>query len=164
MYDAKLRERFWSKVDILENTFACWLWTAARRPLGYGAFNVGHINGKKRTLIASRVAYELATGEAIPPGLHVLHACDNPPCVNPGHLFLGTDADNIHDCMAKGRFRPQPHYGNDNAAAKTTPAAVREMRSLYASGVKVRELVRLYGLSQPTINRIIARRNWKHVA
>jgi hypothetical protein len=79
----------------------CWIWLGARSPLGYGRFR-----RDGRAQIASRVAYELAHGP-IPDGRLVCHRCDNPPCVNPGHLFLGTDADNVRDMRRKGRA-PRP--------------------------------------------------------
>lgn len=94
--------RFLAKVGI-GSLDECWEWTAARHPSGYGTF---YFNGKWSR--AHRTAWELANGP-IPEGLLVLHRCDNPPCVNPRHLWLGTDADNTRDMIAKGR-------GNDPAS------------------------------------------------
>lgn len=87
-----LSERFWPKV---EKTDGCWLWTANTRPNGYGLFgSVG----------AHRVAYELCVGP-IPSGMYVCHRCDNPACVRPDHLFVGTQLDNMRDMVTKGRGR-----------------------------------------------------------
>ena len=85
-------ERFWSKVDIKDDD-SCWMWTAAKLVnFGYGAFGVrGSVVER-----AHRMSYYLVKGD-IPKGLHVLHKCDNPPCCNPSHLFLGTDQDNVDD-------------------------------------------------------------------
>lgn len=92
-------ETFWSKVD---TTGECWLWLAARiPPYGYGNFG-GTQDGVRWVKLAHRHAYELAHGP-IPEGMWVLHRCDNPPCVRPDHLFLGTHADNMRDMVAKGR-------------------------------------------------------------
>jgi hypothetical protein len=90
-------DRFWPKV---EKTDGCWLWTGATDRRGYGKI----FDGAGKLLIASRVAHELCIGP-IPDGLCVLHKCDNPPCVNPDHLFLGTFGDNTQDMLAKGRNR-----------------------------------------------------------
>ena len=87
-------ERFWGKVHI---TNGCWEWAKARDHGGYGRFYTGTVN-----VGAHRMAWVLAVGP-IPNGLCVLHRCDNPPCVNPDHLFLGTIRDNVHDAMKKGR-------------------------------------------------------------
>lgn len=100
--DIQARERFWSKVDRGGGPDACWLWTAHKTRGGYGQLRV---DGHQAT--AHRVSWELAHGP-IPPGhgYHgtcVLHRCDNPPCCNPSHLFLGTNADNMADMKAKGR-------------------------------------------------------------
>jgi hypothetical protein len=88
--------RFWSRVAVRQPS-DCWEWTGCRTALGYGRFGIG-----KRVVKAHRRAWELVNG-AIPDGLWVLHKCDNPPCVNPSHLWLGTDAENQHDMSAKGR-------------------------------------------------------------
>jgi hypothetical protein len=92
-----LEERFWSKVD---RSGECWMWVASLASTGYGQF---YDKPRRRTPIgAHRVAWELANGP-IPAGLQVLHRCDNPPCVRPDHLFIGTVSDNMRDMYAKGR-------------------------------------------------------------
>lgn len=95
-------ERFWSKVN-KEAPGGCWEWTAGLNSAGYGQFS----NWPSAPQRAHRVSWEFANGE-IPDGLCVLHRCDNRPCVNPAHLFLGTKGDNIRDCFAKGRGNPMP--------------------------------------------------------
>lgn len=96
--DPKLR--FWAKVN-KKGKNQCWEWTAARDPFGYGRFG---LNGKICT--ASRFSWELHYSP-ISKGMCVLHKCDNPPCVNPNHLFLGTRSDNVADMIAKGRRRSE---------------------------------------------------------
>lgn len=102
-------ERFWSRVD-RRGPDECWPWTGSRNPAGYGAFSRG---GKRSN--THRVAWEMTHGP-IPGRLHVLHACDNPPCCNPAHLSLGTHEDNMADMVAKGRGRGRwgpPRYQPD---------------------------------------------------
>ena len=95
-----LRERFAEKTDRTAGPTGCWEWTGFRGPKGYGTVHV--CDRRYHTQRASRVAWELEYG-AVPAGLHVLHTCDNPPCVNPAHLRLGTNKDNVDDRERKGR-------------------------------------------------------------
>src|SRR5678816_2871477 len=96
-----LSERFWSKVD---QSGDCWIWTAHHLSSGYGLIGTGSMrDGTRRGSLAHRVSWELAYG-TIPDGLFVCHRCDNPSCVRPDHLFLGTCKDNAADSVAKGRM------------------------------------------------------------
>lgn len=97
--------RFWNKVV---RTRSCWLWTAAKNEKGYGVFGLGQETDK-----AHRIAWRLING-LIPQGLFVLHRCDVPACVNPKHLFLGTNIDNVRDMIAKGRNSKPPAMGGWN--------------------------------------------------
>lgn len=97
-----------------QKTSGCWLWQAAKYPRGYGMVNLGRdMRGKQFTTYAHRVSYVLAKGP-IEPGQVVMHQCDTPACVNPAHLVLGTQADNLADCRSKGRF---PSTRNSRKAA-----------------------------------------------
>jgi hypothetical protein len=121
-------ERFWSKVS---KSDGCWLWIAYRDEKGYGAFGF-----KGKVQRAHRVAYELALGP-IAPGMHVLHSCDNPSCVNPSHLRLGTHADNMRDRIERGRNphlnRTQCIHGHPFDAENTyvTPDGRRSCRACH---------------------------------
>jgi hypothetical protein len=141
-------ERFWSKVD---KTDGCWLWTAYRNGHGYGKVS---INGTPRR--AHRVAWELTHGE-IPEGMDVLHSCDNPPCVNPAHLHLGTHTTNMREMFArKRRVKNNPW--------KVTADQVREIRARYAAGgTSYRKLAVDYGVHAVHIGHIVRRVVWRSV-
>jgi hypothetical protein len=155
-----ISERFWEKVD-RRGRDECWPWTAAsRHRFGYGTF---HVSAAEGTVGAHRLAYELERGP-IPPGMSVLHRCDNPPCCNPGHLFLGTPADNTADMDAKGRSRRLVPPGERNPNARLSAADVREIRRAYQAAPGVRaELARRYGVTPRTIWAVATRRTWRHL-
>lgn len=145
---------FWSNV---EKTANCWPWTGWKYGWGYGRFTVGaRRTGDRRNVAAHRYSWELANGP-IPEGLHVLHKCDNPPCVRPEHLFLGTNDDNIADRIAKGRYR-----GEKVVSALLTEEQVREVRSLVGK-VSQAELARRLGVTHGAIQGVVHRRTWRHV-
>ncbi len=138
----------------------CWLWTAYRFTAGYGGVKT---NGKRRQ--AHRVAYEAAHGEGSAEGLVVRHRCDTPLCVNPGHLLVGTFADNSRDMVERGRHVAVK--GEANGRSKLTEADVLALRSLYVRGQPGCggvDLARRYGVGQSQISDIVHRRTWKHVA
>lgn len=102
----RVKERFWLKVDKRE-PLLCWLWLGAKSKKGYGSFILDgrrNVEGARKPIGTHRISWMFASG-SIPDGLHVLHHCDTPACVNPLHLFLGTNLDNTKDKMAKGRAR-----------------------------------------------------------
>lgn len=152
----------------VRKTNCCWLWTGrANNGLGH---RVVAVRGVKH--YAHRLSYELHVGP-IPRGLLVCHTCDNPPCVRPSHLFLGTHADNLADMARKGRhgtrrysvFVPYLPHGQSHPRAKLTDLDVRAIRTRYVGGgTTQRKLSAEYGVSQPMIGYILRRTNWKHVA
>ena len=178
--------RFWSKVDkqgpIHPVCGQCWIWIAGKYSTGYGQ------HGNYR---AHRYSWNLYYGE-IPVGVFVLHRCDNPACVNPKHLFLGTHQDNMDDMIEKGRdnkaagnlhwtrvkpesvARGSGHYSNvtpekvlrgeSQGMAKLTEIEVESIRSLYKTKkISVRDLSVMFNVSYMTIYRVIKRISWRHV-
>lgn len=135
----------------------CWVWMGARTAKGYGTV---HEDGRSR--YAHRLAWEEVNGP-IPDGLQACHHCDNPPCVRPDHLFLGTPADNTHDMMAKGRARGGRAVGAPHPTTKLTPASVREIRRRRDSGESVWSLAREFDVDRHVISRVALRRIWTHV-
>ena len=154
---------FWSKVDKSGGPDACWNWTGSFYPSGYGA-----VRWNGHTHLSHRLAYALSYG-AIPQGMCVCHRCDNPPCCNPTHLWIGTKADNNADKMKKGRMvvargsqngqNTHPERtprGELHVCAKLTDAQVDEIRELFAHGYTNKSrLGRQFGVSDTQINRIV---------
>lgn len=144
-------ERFWSHVD---KSGDCWIWTAATSSDGYGHFS---LFGMTR---AHRISYLLEVG-SIPNGMFVCHHCDNPKCVRPDHLFLGTAKDNTHDAIKKGRFQT-PGFGENNPHAKLTLEQVNEIRELAKNGPIVKaKIAALYGVHPQAIYEIVKGRSWR---
>lgn len=130
--------RFWSKVSV-ESANLCWTWRANKNEKGYGKFQ-----GER----AHRVAFKAVNGD-IPDGMFVCHKCDNPGCVNPAHLFLGSAGDNNKDARDKGRSKYVS--GEHHPNCKLTDEQVGEIRASKATGVS---LSRKYGVAQSTISEI----------
>ena len=166
----KQEQNFWAKVDKTPGfgpNGDCWEWIASKNECGYGWFRIG-----KYTYKAHRAVYKLIYG-LIPINLCILHSCDNPSCVNPSHLWLGTQIDNIRDKVKKGRGRPGGASGDKNGMhthpestsprAKLTADQVLEIRAEYAKGKhSYRELGNKWGINHSVIGKIIRRETWKH--
>lgn len=155
---APIAARFWSKVD-RRGPSECWEWQAARHPFGYGRFGIGREPGYRgqRVALAHRMAWQLTHG-AIGSDTVVCHHCDNPPCCNPAHLFIGTHADNHMDAVKKGRHS----HGEIAGGARLTAEAVRSIRARY-SGAARQSLAAEYGVHPVHISNIVARKRWAHV-
>lgn len=147
-----ISDRFHAKVH--KDPGGCWIWTGPVNNNGYG-----RIDGKT---YAHRVSYELHHGP-IPPGMSVMHSCDNPPCVNPEHLSLGTHAENMADAATKGRMsnRKRGQVGERHPHAKLTWSQIREIRVQAEAGVKQADLARLHQVSKATIWRIVTGKMWR---
>jgi hypothetical protein len=153
-----LLHRLLSKAQQQES---CWFWTGAKNELGYG-----YIDVQGRQSLAHRVSYELQIGP-IPAGLLVLHECDNPSCINPTHLTVGTQSKNMRDKLKRGRAnnpRGEAHwmYGKSEGlpSAKLNWKSVREIRERYASGEVQTALAAKYGVGQGTISSIVRNETW----
>ncbi len=147
-----LAERFWKYVTQGPQD-ECWDWHGAIHPEGYGRLAVA----KGRFVYVHRVAWELHYGK-IPSGKLCLHRYDRRRCVNPNHLFLGTNAENSADMVAKGRQRPGELHGT----AKLVQAQVDDIRQRHAAGETARTIAIDYGLSLCHTQAIIARRYWRN--
>jgi hypothetical protein len=141
--------RFWKFVHKSVPS-QCWEWQSTRNRSGYGKF---WLNG--RTDIAHRVSYRIHHGP-IPAGIQVRHTCDNPPCVNPSHLLLGTGKENARDALERDRYR----RGSRNGRAKLTESQVAEIRRCWASGETQVSMAQRFGVSKSAIQWVLNGRNW----
>lgn len=157
-------ERFWAKV---QKTDGCWLWTAKRDADGYGRFWDGTYmpSGHGRMVGAHQFSHAIATGIERG-GLCVLHRCDNPPCVNPDHLYLGTVADNSRDMIARGRQGTKPYdpefCGERVGVSKLTTDQVMEIK---AAGPEIQnsQLATRFGVRATTVSQVRRGDSWKHI-
>jgi len=151
-----LEQRFWRYV---RKTDSCWLWTGATTNGGYGVINRGERGlGLVR---AHRLSYEMHVGP-IPEGQMACHRCDTPRCVNPAHLFLGSQSENMSDCSRKGRARGNNLRGSAHPGSKLTEpdvVAIREKRA----HTSLNALAREYGVSKRTVLFVAQCRHWRHV-
>jgi len=136
----------------IDTESGCWNWKQSKNQKGYGQMTR---NGKSEG--AHRYSYKAFTGP-VPEGLHVLHRCDNPGCVNPDHLFLGNNADNVADKISKGRQRQL--RGSEHPRSKLTEEKVLAIRADIRSRVVIAEE---YGVTVRTVEAIQWRENWKHI-
>lgn len=132
-------------LSMLKTSEGCIFWELGKTSTGYGKVNI-----EGRNMKAHRAAYSLTKGN-IPDGLDVCHTCDNPSCINPNHLFLGTPSDNLQDASRKGKFK----------RSKFSKGDVNMMRSLYSTKLYTqRDLARMYSCSVATINIILRNINY----
>lgn len=152
-----LEDRFWLKVN---KTDTCWLWTGARKESGHGVIGLGK---REQGLVrAHRLSWTIHNGN-IPKGMLVCHKCDNPPCVNPDHLFLGSQLDNVRDCIQKGRKIDPPYkFGEGIGNHKLSEKEVLEIREL-GNWFTQRELGKIYKVTHCTVGYILRRKIWKHL-
>lgn len=158
-----LSERFWRHVD-KRSPDECWGWRGYKLKTGYGLFNldVSRANKNKSTT-ASRVAWQLTYGE-IPQGKDICHRCDNPPCVNPAHLWIGTPKENTLDMIMKDRHRPGWVPGEKNGQSILTESDVLKIREHYSNDAYSRsELASIFGVSQSAIKKVCYGYTWKHL-
>jgi hypothetical protein len=153
-----LLEKFYKKLpDILDEN-SCWEWKGAIDAYGYGV-----LSNKDKTIKAHRVSYEIYYSEPLG-DLHCLHKCDNPSCVNPLHLFAGTNLDNVKDKVKKGRCYTGNQKGENNGASKLSDTQVSKIRELYNSGkYTTLKLGEMYNVNRSTISYIINNKTYKHL-
>jgi hypothetical protein len=153
-------ERFWAKVD---KSGECWEWSGYFNRGGYGRFWLN-----RKNVSPHRYSYILHHPLTIDLLEHreicVCHRCDNPKCVNPAHLFLGSQGDNMRDRETKGRANRTIEKGEKHPASKLTETQVREIRGRYANGGITQQTLGIeYGVSKATIGYIINRKSWSHI-
>jgi hypothetical protein len=146
---AAMFTRFWSHVNRRSGS-ACWQWTGTGNGRGYGTFPIG-----SRRIMAHRFAWLASRGD-IPEGQDVCHRCDNPGCVNPDHLFLGTHRENLLDSVRKGRKRA---WGQQKLNAEQ----VIEIRQRCAAGERQRDVAMTLGIARNTVSQIVTRKTWAHL-
>lgn len=139
---------------------SCWNWKGYINPSGYGEF---FCSKKNKHIRAHRLSYSLFKGE-IPEGMFVCHTCDNPSCVNPDHLWVGTPKDNVQDMIKKGRgSKPPLHREEDQHKSKLTKKDVLKIIEIYYKGMSQNKISKIYKVNVSTINIIFRKKSWKKI-
>ncbi len=150
-------EKLWKRIN-KKGEDECWEWLGSVSKNGYGQFGINN-----KVYYTHRAVYELIYG-IIPKGLCVCHKCNNPPCCNPNHLFLGTARENSDKRDREGRWRTGDYCGEKHGRSKLTEKNIMEIRTLYSTGKYFqRELGEMFGVSRTHIDRILGKRTWKHL-
>lgn len=164
--EARLNDYFSSRVGH-PSLKGCIEWQGYKIKTGYGVMRLGNTRaGTSFQQYAHRYAYENARGTKIPDGFYVCHTCDNPSCVNPEHLFLGTCADNVHDMIEKSRHSHGLQHGKSvsrGRGSKLTDADILEIRKRRERGGTLRELSQEFGIDGSTVAKIAKRKRWKQL-
>lgn len=162
-FNIEVYESLLENLDIKDNSEDCWEWQGSRDARGYGLVTKRMGRSKNTTARASRISYALFV-EMPPPHLLVCHSCDNPPCCNPYHLWLGTPKDNTTDAMKKQRFNGI-NRGEKNGSAKITEDDVLEIRHrFFSQRLTIKDIAEEYDLSRASIENIIhGRKKWLHL-
>ena len=164
-----VEERFWNKVNQHQKPNACWIWSGTMMPQGYGVMYVGKQWNDSNRIIdyAHRISWRLKNGR-IPKGLSVLHGCDNRRCVNPDHLRVGTQKDNVDDMVKRNRFGGGARkglFGALNPASKLTEEDVLAIRCCYQTGRwGYKRLAEMFGVTPMAVKKIVTGKTWKHIA
>jgi hypothetical protein len=157
-----LIDRFKEKIDGPDKN-GCMNWIGCFSNGRYGAFITGsRKDGTRKRYTSHRLSYELFVGE-IPKGLCVLHKCDNTKCVNPEHLFLGTQRDNMKDMIQKGRDFHIVPFGSKHGNSKLNEEQVMEIRKKFSEGISVKSIAKIYKISDANVRLIINKKAWKHI-
>ena len=146
-----IEARYWAKVQV-GDTDNCWPWTGKTHRDGYGEIQIRIVGGAKKTLRATHIALWLE-GQFVPPGMQANHTCDNPPCVNPHHLYVGTQRQNIEDMVRRGRT--QRRSGENAGHYRLTDLEVRTIRERYAVGEGPSVLAAEYLTTSPYIGVLV---------
>lgn len=154
-------DNLWSKIEVRDSN-VCWEWRGARNKHGYGITTI-----RNKQHLSHRIVWLHQHG-VMNLSMKVLHRCDNPPCCNPSHLFLGTQSDNVYDMIAKGRrrngiSRTSAKKGEENYRAKVKNSDVEKIRELRKMETPLKEIARQFGIHVATVSDIVSRRTWKHI-
>lgn len=168
-------ERFWKSVAVADDSDACWVWTGCKSRAGYGVISISTHGQKAKVVYSHRIAVLISTG-VDPVGKHVCHRCDNPPCCNPKHLFLGSQQDNCADMRSKGRGAPPPcaylplariaieRDRKNRNNSSVGPIEVRFIREMWESRLFTMEfIIRVFSVSSNLLLNIIHRDDWNGV-
>lgn len=160
-------DRFWAKVDKngpvpkhMPHLGKCWVWLGSKDGNGYG-----QIGGRgKLSTIRTHVASCILHFGGVPKGKCACHKCDNPECVRPSHLWIGTQGDNVRDMIAKGRYnKGESRRGEENPSSKLTEHQVRQIRTLSSEGMLRKHVAKIFGVTPENVSYIVLRKGWKHV-